>query len=580
VQPTTHRQGAKQQTNGTDLDRTPAVEVIKDGAAKPQLWLPKAVKKGALPVPEQDNNQPAVEYERAAFSNSNSTTFTASTIEGRQYTEIKIPKVQPGCGSYAPGHHFHWIPIFNHSHPRVPAKVRWVEGKMFEATLENNEKVNWYYHQPERVILALEQCDADAVKVTEGRPWVFISSGGQAFAFNMSEEPIGDCKTDAQLTRESVEKTHKKYLREATNEIRIEASYSEQVFDAEAEAKRIRGAIERIPVGGRYVAGAAMPSLNRNLRIAELQKARIHTLVSHREQPVADQFEATCSCGLVTKVFSPSQKVGSIERVLLNQFGHRDFVKNKPVAVFKAAKPYTGETVDWCFFCNDEVSPNEHSHFEIWGVNSAHHKFLNMPPTVVTTVVVGKADTQQAHVHCKFCGQVTEEIYVNSILITAVAQLHNEWHSLPQLVGLVRRQSCKSVERYIPERQGHTSITKDKWAEAKSLPRLPVQVTFMGDAEFELDTNNGAPKSYWYHDPTELFKWVRDSQSHGGENQVTFIESGPYLVCGKSFDAPHVLGLSTTEIEPCTVSKLEAGRFNEVFAPYEGDTSGDLLERD
>ena len=578
MQPTTHRQGAKQQTNGADLDRNPAVEVIKDGAAKPQLWLPKAVKKGALPVPEQDNNQPAANYERAAFSTSESATFTASSIEGKQYKEIQIPKVQPGCNSHAPGHHFHWIPIFNHSHPRVPAKVRWIEDNKFEATLQNNKKVIWYYHQPDRIKLALQQCAPDAVMVTKGRPWIFINSGGQAFAFNMAQEPIKDCVAHEQDHRDRYLASQKKYERAADNEVTIEASYSTRVINAQVEADAIRGSIERIPVGGRNVAGSATPSLNRYLRIVELQKLGIHQLVSHSEQPIADQFKATCSCGLVSEIHSPSKKVGSLERVLLNQFGHRDFVTGNPVAVFKAAMPYSGESVDWCFFCNDQVGPNEDSHLEIWGVNSAHSRFFNMAPSVVTTVVVGPAESNKAHVHCKFCGQVTDDLDVKSELLGAVAQLHNEWHSLPKLVGLVRRQSCKSVERYIPERQGHTAISPDKWAEAKSQPRLPVQVTFMGNAEFELDTNNGTPKSYWYHDPTELFKWVRDSQSHGGENQVTFIESGPYLVCGKSFDSPHVLWLSTTEIEPCTVSKLEAGRFNEVFAPYEGDTAGDLIE--
>ena len=531
-------------------------------------------------MPEQNNNQPAVEKERAAFSASDSSTFTASSLEGKQYKEIVLPKVSPGCGSYAAGHHFHWIPITNHSQPRVPAKLRWVEGKLFLATLRNNHSVRWYYHDPERLKLALEQCEPEAVKVTKGRPWVFINSGGKAFAFNMSEEPIGDCKTSEQALREIRTASQQKYERDASNQAKIEASYSTQVIGAEAEAKRIRNAIESIPVGGRNGAGSATYGLNRNLRIAELQKAGIHTLVTHRDQPVADTFEAVCSCGLVTDVYAPSKKVESIARVVLNQFGHRDFATGRLVAVFKAMMPYTGETVDWCFFCNQQVGPNDESHQEIWGINSSHTRFLNMAPSSVTTVVVGQEDDQKGHVNCKFCGISTGEIDVNSDQLNLVAQLHNEWHSLPERVGLVRRQSCKSVERYIPERQGHTTITRDRWAEAKALPRVPVQITFMGDAEFELDTNSGVPKSYWYHDPTELHKWVRDSESSGGQNNVTFIESGPFLVFGESLDSPQVLWLSTTEIEPCTVSTLAAGRFNDVFAPYGGDTAGDLLERD
>ncbi len=96
------------------------------------------------------------------------------------------------CTNYAPGHNFHWIPLFRFSQPRIPIQAKWVSGKEFEVVVEG-KTVWWFHHDPERLKEALSKAAADGVKATQGRPWIFVETGDGAYAFNCSAERIKAC---------------------------------------------------------------------------------------------------------------------------------------------------------------------------------------------------------------------------------------------------------------------------------------------------------------------------------------------------------------------------------------------------
>lgn len=99
----------------------------------------------------------------------------------------KIP-----CTMFHAGHNFHWIPVFNHSHPRVPATVKWLKENQFQVMVDGSTRV-WYHHQPERLKYAIANNPTGIVHVTKGRPWLFVTNGAGANAFNCSVSPVPIC---------------------------------------------------------------------------------------------------------------------------------------------------------------------------------------------------------------------------------------------------------------------------------------------------------------------------------------------------------------------------------------------------
>lgn len=140
----------------------------------------------------EENNKAERPYLLEVFSNSEHKQI-ASNAEKGVVKGFKLDPIKPGCSSYAPGHHFHWIPIFRYSSRRVPIEVSWLEDKSFEVVLAGKKQI-WYHHEPERLKQALSLCLEGAVMATKGRPWIFIWCGDGCYAFNCSTDPIQTCK--------------------------------------------------------------------------------------------------------------------------------------------------------------------------------------------------------------------------------------------------------------------------------------------------------------------------------------------------------------------------------------------------
>ena len=126
-----------------------------------------------------------------------------SNREGKQLNELAFDQPESDysletdrvpCTSYAPGHHFHWIPIFRYSEPRIPVTVGWKEGKAFVVEVEGKTEI-WYHHEPERLKEALQKADPESLRATTGRPWLFVGCGNGAFAFNCSTTELEECKS-------------------------------------------------------------------------------------------------------------------------------------------------------------------------------------------------------------------------------------------------------------------------------------------------------------------------------------------------------------------------------------------------
>ena len=140
----------------------------------------------------EENNKPERPYMLEVFSSKEQKQF-ASNAEKGVIKGFVLDPVKPGCDSYSPGHHFHWIPIFKHSFPRIEITASWLEDKAFEVSV-GGEKQIWYHHEPERLKQALSQCLDRAVTTTKDRQWIFIWCGDGCYAFNCSLEPLEDCK--------------------------------------------------------------------------------------------------------------------------------------------------------------------------------------------------------------------------------------------------------------------------------------------------------------------------------------------------------------------------------------------------
>ncbi|NDC49271.1 MAG: hypothetical protein EBZ61_09390 [Micrococcales bacterium] len=121
---------------------------------------------------------------------------------GKQFSSNAVKGVDPqftvqakpvSCTNYAPGHNFHWIPLFRFSQPRIPIQAKWFSGNQFEVFVEGNTAM-WFHHDPERLKEALSKASAAGVQATEGRPCIFVDTGDGAYAFNCSEEPIEACQ--------------------------------------------------------------------------------------------------------------------------------------------------------------------------------------------------------------------------------------------------------------------------------------------------------------------------------------------------------------------------------------------------
>lgn len=124
---------------------------------------------------------------------------------GKQLNENAKDGVKPNfeleakpvrCQGYWPGHNFHWIPIFRYSEPRVPITAKWIEGEKFEVEVDG-KTVYWYHHDPIRLREALAKAKPGDVKATEGRPWIFISTGDGSYSFNCHDEPLKGCSVEA-----------------------------------------------------------------------------------------------------------------------------------------------------------------------------------------------------------------------------------------------------------------------------------------------------------------------------------------------------------------------------------------------
>jgi hypothetical protein len=159
----------------------------------------KSLKKGALLMSEEINNQePGM---LPVFTMKTQKQLNVTAKEGSKPNFVLDPETYY-CPWYHPGHNFHWIPIFNHSQPRIPIEARWLEGKAFEVVVEGKTAV-WYHHRPERLKQAISKAQPGDIKATVGRPWIFISTGDGAYAFNCDEEPIKDCptKNDSEVSK-------------------------------------------------------------------------------------------------------------------------------------------------------------------------------------------------------------------------------------------------------------------------------------------------------------------------------------------------------------------------------------------
>jgi hypothetical protein len=125
------------------------------------------------------------------FGNKDGKQLNSRALDG-QASSFTLNTPQPPCQKYAAGHHFHWIPVFRYSQPRVPITAKWLEGDQFEIQVEG-ETVIWRHHNPERLKEALEKAKPEDIRATQGRPWIFIEAGDGAFAFNCSEEELVPC---------------------------------------------------------------------------------------------------------------------------------------------------------------------------------------------------------------------------------------------------------------------------------------------------------------------------------------------------------------------------------------------------
>jgi len=152
-----------------------------------------APKERALQVSEENNNQEPEMLQ--VFQMESGKQFNELAKSGAT-PDFEITSDPVKCTGYWEGHNFHWIPLFRYSQPRIPISARWIEGQKFEV-LVNGATVYWYHHDPERLKQALSKAKPDQVKATEGRPWIFISTGDGAYAFNCAEEPLKGCTQGA-----------------------------------------------------------------------------------------------------------------------------------------------------------------------------------------------------------------------------------------------------------------------------------------------------------------------------------------------------------------------------------------------
>ncbi len=152
-----------------------------------------APKERALQVSEENNNQEPEMLQ--VFQMESGKQFNQLAKSGAT-PDFEITSDPVKCTGYWEGHNFHWIPLFRYSQPRIPISARWIEGQKFEV-LVNGATVYWYHHDPERLKQALSKAKPDQVKATEGRPWIFISTGDGAYAFNCAEEPLKGCTAEA-----------------------------------------------------------------------------------------------------------------------------------------------------------------------------------------------------------------------------------------------------------------------------------------------------------------------------------------------------------------------------------------------
>ena len=111
---------------------------------------------------------------------------------GDTQPDYEIEKPERRCPRFQAGHNFHWIPIFNHSHPRIEIQAKWLLDNQFEVVVEGKTEI-WFHHEPERLKSALARTKPGGIKATVGRPWMFVDAGDGSYAFHCADGPMLPC---------------------------------------------------------------------------------------------------------------------------------------------------------------------------------------------------------------------------------------------------------------------------------------------------------------------------------------------------------------------------------------------------
>ena len=151
------------------------------------------INEGAFFMSEETNPQNNEPTYLQVFSSGTGKQLNSNALEGAE-PRFELEKIAVQCSTYAEGHHFHWIPIFRYSEPRLKIKARWLEEDKFEI-MTGSHTVIWRHHDPERLKAALAQAIPEDIKRTQGRPWIFIETGNGAYAFNCADEEMVPCVT-------------------------------------------------------------------------------------------------------------------------------------------------------------------------------------------------------------------------------------------------------------------------------------------------------------------------------------------------------------------------------------------------
>ena len=136
----------------------------------------------------QENNEPKP---LQIFSMRSSKQLDSRAL-GEAQPDYEIEKPKRHCTRFQAGHNFHWIPIFNHSHPRIEIQAKWLKDNQFEVDVGGATAI-WLHHEPERLKAALATTKPGGIKATVGRPWMFVDTGDGSYAFHCADGSMLPC---------------------------------------------------------------------------------------------------------------------------------------------------------------------------------------------------------------------------------------------------------------------------------------------------------------------------------------------------------------------------------------------------